>query len=125
MNGKPSLSLPREKQTAAEWTSSTLSALGPSDCDYFSDGKPPKPSQSTVSSPGFVAMPGGLPLSEQGPLELDVQHVKAVALDATQSAAHSAQVAIQTVGEKVGDYLPWAASLTSYLRMFKILVKAE
>ena len=89
MSGKPSLSLPCPEQPAPEWASSTLSALAASDRDPFSDDKSPKPSQSTVSSPGFVAMPGGLPLSEQRLPEMDVQRV---ALDALETAKRPASV---------------------------------
>src|SRR6266496_5536939 len=126
--GTPSLTLPCDEQPTSEWASSTFSALDPSNNrDSSSDDKhPPKPSQSTVSTPGFVAMPGGLPLSKQGLVEKDVQYdaldVLETAEQAAQSAAHSAQIAMQTAGEKVRDYLP--ASITSYLRTFKLLAQS-
>jgi len=110
MTTNPSLN---HDEPASEWASNTLSALDPAEDTSHSPN-----AHSVPESPG-LSMPGSFPASKQG-LMPDVQYVQEFASDAlktatqyAQTAARGAQTAVQTAGEKVGEYLP--PSVASYL----------
>jgi hypothetical protein len=98
---------------ASEWASNTISALGQAEDTSHSQS-----AHSVPESPG-LGMPGSFPTSKQSHIP-DVQYVQEVASGAlktatqyAQTAARGAQTAVQTAGEKVGEYLP--TSVASYL----------